>query len=128
MGQEGFREWERDKGGNEVVALSAVDKELLLGSRIDWGGAALGVGTCSHRGKGLGGVDITRSHPHSPWLWGSRIYVVCNSKSSHQMVYRPQKEPGPREAAEVTRRGCLSQKLLRMGERGNNHPKYRATR
>lgn len=128
MGQEESREWERDKGGNEVTALTAVDKEPLLGSRIDWGGAAFGVGTCSHRGKGLGGVDIARSHPHSPWLWGSRIYVVCNSKSSHQMVYRPQKEPGPREAVEATRRGRLSQKLLWMGERGDNHPKSGATR
>lgn len=54
MGQEGSREWERDKGGNEVTALTAVDKEPLLGSRTDWGGAALGVGTCSHRGKGWG--------------------------------------------------------------------------
>lgn len=31
------------------------------------------------------------------------------------MVYRPQKEPSLREAAEATRRGGLSQKLLWIG-------------
>lgn len=48
VGQGGSRERDADKRGNEVTALTVVDKEPLLGSRTDWGGAALGVGTRSH--------------------------------------------------------------------------------